>query len=90
MVQPRPTSLTRIGTPHVFLRVALRLVVFVLAAPFGPLGFATTFISLLCLSAVFCAVAGAMRHEAVFGPVLTHWDEAALYAFVGHLLVGLS
>jgi hypothetical protein len=90
MAQPRPTSPGRIGTPHVLLRMVLRLIVFALAAPFGSLGFATTFVSLLCLSALFCAVAGAMRHEAIFGPVLTNWDEAAVYAFVGHLLVGLS
>lgn len=90
MTQPRPASLAPTATPHVLLRIALRLIVFILAAPFGSLGFATTLVSLFCLSALFCAVAGAMRHEAIFGPVLTHWDEAALYAFAGHLLVGLS
>jgi hypothetical protein len=90
MAQPRPALLARIGTPYVLLRMALRLIVFALVAPFGSLGFATTLVSLLCLSAVFCAVAGAVRHEAIFGPVLTHWDEAAVYAFVGHLLVELS
>lgn len=90
MAQNSPASLIRIGTPQVLLRVVFRLVIFVSAAPFGTQGFATTFVSLLGLSAVFCAVAGVMRHEAIFGPVLTHWDEAACYAFLGHLVVELS
>jgi hypothetical protein len=34
----------------------------------------------------FCAVLGAMRREAMLGPVLTHWDEAAAYAVIGCLV----
>jgi hypothetical protein len=26
-----------------------------------------------------------MRREAIFGPTLTHWDEAAVYAVAGHV-----
>jgi hypothetical protein len=37
----------------------------------------------LLLSAVCCAAVGAARREAVFAPVLTHWDEAAVYGLVG-------
>jgi hypothetical protein len=37
------------------------------------------------MSAIFCAVAGAMRREEMLGPVLTHWDEAAAYAVLGHV-----
>jgi len=32
---------------------------------------------------------GAMRREAMFGPVLTHWDEAAAYAVIGRLVSAL-
>jgi hypothetical protein len=42
------------------------------------------------LSAIFCAVVGAMRREAMFGPVLTHWDEAAAYAVIGLLVSALA
>jgi hypothetical protein len=42
------------------------------------------------LSAIFCAVAGAVRCEAIFDPVLTHWDEAAAYAVIGRLVSALS
>ena len=43
------------------------------------------FAALLALSAVFCIVAGAMRREVIFGPALTHWDEAAVYAIFFHV-----
>jgi hypothetical protein len=31
-----------------------------------------------------------MRREAMFGPVLTHWDEAAAYAVIGRLASAFS
>jgi hypothetical protein len=31
-----------------------------------------------------------IRREPVFGPVLTHWDEAAAYAVMAHLAPALS
>ena len=31
-----------------------------------------------------------MRREQMFGPVLTHWDEAAAYAVLAHLAPALS
>ena len=37
------------------------------------------------MAAIFCAVAGAMRREEMFGPVLTHWDEAVAYAVIARL-----
>ena len=52
----------------------------------GTRGFGATFATLLALSAIFCAVVGAMRREMMFGAVLTHWDEAAAYAIIGWLL----
>jgi hypothetical protein len=48
------------------------------------------FAGLLALSAAFCALMGALRQEPIFGPVLTHWDEAAACAILGHLVVALS
>jgi len=31
-----------------------------------------------------------MRREEMFSPVLTHWDEAAAYAVLGHLAAVLA
>jgi hypothetical protein len=42
------------------------------------------------MAALFCAIAGAMRREEMFGHVLTHWDEAAAYAVIARLASTLS
>jgi hypothetical protein len=38
----------------------------------------------------FSASSCTMRREALFGPMLTHWDEAAAYAVIGRLVSVLS
>lgn len=70
---------------QVLFRIVFRLVLLTTLAAFGSQGFGKTFAALLALSAVFCTVTGAMRGEAIFGPTLTHWDEAAVYAVAQHL-----
>jgi hypothetical protein len=42
------------------------------------------------MAALFCAIAGAMRREEMFGHVLTHWDEAVAYALIARLASTLS
>ena len=71
-------------------RFALRLVLLSAFASLGTRGFGAAFAGLLALSAIFCVIVGAMRREAMFGPVLTHWDEAAAYAVIGRLASALS
>jgi hypothetical protein len=70
---------------QVLFRIVFRLVLLTAIATFGSQGFGKTFVALLALSAVFCTVTGAMRREAIFGPALTHWDEAAVYAIFVHI-----
>jgi len=70
-------------------RVVFRLVLLTAFATLGSQGFVKTFATLLGLSAVFCTVTGAMRREAILGRALTHWDEAAVYAVVGHVVWAL-
>jgi len=70
----------QLNSRQVLFRVVFRLVLLTTFATFGSQGFGKTFAALLALAAVFCIVMGAMRREATFGPALTHWDEAAVYA----------
>ena len=72
------------------LAFVLRLVLLSAFASLGTRGFGTAFSALLAMSAIFCAVAGAMRREEMFGRALTHWDEAAAYAVLGHLAAVLA
>jgi hypothetical protein len=90
MVEPRPTIPHQFNSSQVILRFVFRIVLLSAFAAFGTQGFGMMFAALLALSAIFCAVVGAMRREAMFGPVLTHWDEAAAYAVIGRLVSVLS
>jgi hypothetical protein len=89
IMKPRPTISHQLSS-QVVLRFVFRLALLSAFAIFGTQGFGTTFAILLGLSAIFCAVVGAVRREAMFGPVLTHWDEAAAYAVIGRLVSVLS
>jgi hypothetical protein len=89
MNRPRPIP-QQLNSPQVLWRFALRLVLLSTFATFGTRGFGAAFAALLALSAIYCAIVGAMRREAMFGPVLTHWDEAAAYAVIGRLASALS
>jgi hypothetical protein len=76
----------QLNSRQVLFRLLFRLVLLVAFAGLGGQGFGTTFATLLAMSAIFCAIVAAMRREAMFGHVLTHWDEAATYAVLGHLV----
>jgi hypothetical protein len=88
--EPRSPIPHQLGSSQVLVRFVFRLGLVGIFATFSPGGFGTVFAPLLALSAIFCAVVGALRRESVFGPMLTHWDEAAACAVMGHLVVVLS
>lgn len=77
----RDIALVQVG-----VRVLLRVALLGAFATFGSQGFVRTLASLLLLSVLICAFFALARRELVFGPVLTHWDEAAAYGAVGLLL----
>jgi hypothetical protein len=78
----KPANRRELSSSQVVVRFALRLALLSTFAV-GHAGYAGTLAGFLLLSAVCCAAVGAARREAVFGPVLTHWDEAAVYGLVG-------
>jgi hypothetical protein len=90
MQEPRPTIAHELDSRQVLFRFLFRLLLLIVFATFATRGFGTAFSALLAMSAIFCAVAGAMRREEMFSPVLTHWDEAAAYAVLGHLAAVLA
>ncbi|WP_298242481.1 hypothetical protein [uncultured Bradyrhizobium sp.] len=67
-------------------RFAVRVVLLVVFAAFGSVGFGRSLAVLLWMSIILCALAGLVRREPLFGPALNHWDEAvafgALFALV--------
>jgi hypothetical protein len=75
---------------HVLIRFVLRMILLGIFATFGSQGFGKTFESLLILAVLYCVSAAAVRREAPFGPILTHFDEAAACAAIGALTSALS
>ena len=71
-------------------RFAFRLIILTVFASLGTRGFGPAFAALLAMAGIFCAIAGAMRREQMFGHVLTHWDEAVAYAVIARLASTLS
>jgi len=90
MPQPRSTIAHAPDSRQVLFRFLFRLLLLIAFATFATRRFGTKFSALLAMSAIFCAVAGAMRREQMFGLALTHWDEAATYAVLAHLSAELS
>ena len=71
------------------VRFGLRIVILVIFASFGGVGFGRSIATLLWMSAIFSAVVGAIRREPLFGITLNHWDETAAYAALCGLAVAL-
>ena len=80
-----PRSGSEFGSAQVLTRFALRISLFGIIAALAGRGFGTVFPSLLGLAAGFCILFGALAREPVFGPKLTHWDEA-----VANLIVAVT
>ena len=47
-------------------------------------------VTVLALAAIFCSIVGTLRREALLGPQLTHWDEAAVNAAIGYAFGALA
>jgi hypothetical protein len=77
----------------VIVRFCLRMIILVIFAALGSVGFGRSLAALLGMSAILSAVIGIMRREPPFDVVLNHWDEtvayAALFSLVGSFTLPL-
>jgi hypothetical protein len=79
-VQPLPNLPQKLKTAQVAVRFGFRLLILTGFAFFGSMGFGRSFIALLWMSTMLCAVIALMRREQFMGADLNHWDEMAAYA----------
>ena len=56
------------------------MIILVVFAAFGSIGFGRSLAALLGMSTILSAVIGTMRREPPFDIVLNHWDETEAYA----------
>jgi hypothetical protein len=73
------------GSTHVFIRFGFRLAILIVFAAVAQIGFGQALTRFLLLAGLFCGLWAALRCEPIFGPVLTHWDEAAGLIVLGKL-----
>jgi hypothetical protein len=83
-------NLRELRSTQVLIRFSMRIIILVVFAAFGGIGFGRSFAALLAMSAVFSAVVGVIRREPPFDDVLNHWDETLAYAALFCLANGLN
>ena len=88
--QPAPELQPRADAAQVMLRVALRLALLAGVALLLRQDLARSMPTLLYLLAIFCAATAVGRREAIFGSMLTHWDEAAAYVVLSRIVTMLA
>ena len=72
------------------VRFGLRLIILVIFASFGSIGFGRSLAALLWMSTILSAVMAAMKREPPFDRVLNHWDETVAYAALCCLVSGFN
>jgi hypothetical protein len=77
-------------TNQVLIRFGLRIVVLLVFAAAGGIGFGRSLAALLSMTVILCAVVGMIRRELPFDANLNHWDEVLAYAALFCLVNGLS
>jgi VIT1/CCC1 family predicted Fe2+/Mn2+ transporter len=72
------------------VRFGVRMIILVVFATFGNIGFGASLTALLWMSAIFSAVIAVIKREPPFDSILNHWDETVAYAALCCLVVGLN
>ena len=78
------------GSAQVLIRFCVRLLILIVFAMFGSIGFGRSLAALLWMSTILCAVVAAIRREPPFDAMLNHWDEMVAYAALCMLVSGLN
>ena len=72
------------------VRFGLRMIVLVIFAAFGGIGFDRSLTALLWMSAILSAVLATLERESPLDVVLNHWDETMAYAALCCLVSGFD
>ena len=85
-----PNLSQQLRSTQVIARFGLRMIILVIFATLGSIGFGRSLVALLCMSTVLSAVIGVIRREPPFDNVLNHWDETVAYAALCCLVSGFN
>ena len=79
---PHTSDIPHFGSAQALARFFLRLLILTIFSALSSQGFGKTLESLLVMAVFYCVFIAAIRREEPFGPLLTHFDEAAAYAVI--------
>ena len=85
-----PNLQRELKSTQVLVRFCLRMIILVVFAAFGSIGFGRSLAALLWMFIILCAVIGTMKREPPFDIVLNHWDEAIAFAALFALVSSLN
>ncbi len=85
-----PNFTQEFRSTQVIVRFCVRIIVLVVFAAFGGIGFDRSLTALLWMSAMLSAVLAALERETPFDAVLNHWDETMAYAALCCLVSGFD
>jgi hypothetical protein len=75
-----PNLPRELKSTQALVRFCLRMMILVIFAAFGSIGFGRSLAALLGMCTILSAVIGAMKREPPFDIALNHWDETVAYA----------
>jgi hypothetical protein len=86
----RELKSTQLKTTEVIARFCLRVIVLVIFAAFGSIGFGGGLTALFWMAAILSAVLATFEREQPLDAVLNHWDETMAYAALCCLVSGFN
>jgi hypothetical protein len=86
----RELKSTQLKTTEVIVRFCLRVIVLMIFAAFGGIGFGRSLTALLWMSTILSAVLATLEHEEPLDAALNHWDETMAYAALCCLVSGFN
>jgi hypothetical protein len=84
-MQPHRDQARSNAAGRAVLRFCVRLALLAALAALAHVGFRNAIPGLLVAAGIFCAVWAMFNREPLFAPILTHWDEAALFIVLGKI-----
>ena len=75
---------------RVIVRFCLRIIILMVFAAFGSIGFDRSLTALLWMSTILSAVLATLEREEPLDSVLNHWDETMAYAALCCLVSGFD
>ena len=85
-----PNVTREVKSTEVIVRFCLRMVILVVFATFGSVGFDRSLTALLWMSTILSAVLATLEREQPLATVLNHWDETMAYAALCCLVSGFD